>query len=188
MDLLIAVSNIASLKKFIEKDLVSLLISLELGAAAQALSGLDSAKDKRSVYWSTINHLEVVEQGLIHKLKTSRRFDAAKQYIYISSLKAAIYKYLQEDGLVEKCFKDSLEVVEIHNVNAKKKEFSDIFSAWNPLGWFEMIRFRKSEIGKMSLDFNAREFWQRFAEKNGSFGLLLIDPDPGPNGYYMEYK
>jgi len=188
MELLSAIQNVASLKKFMEEDFVSLLISIELNAVTNALSCLERAKDKKSVYWSAINHIEVIEEGLKNRLGTVNRFNVAKEYIFISSIKATIYKYLGEDGLVEKCYEDTISVVEMHNKNAKKHELLDVVSWWNPKNWFDTFSFGKTEIGRKSLGFDGKQFWEIMANKNGSLGLLVIDPDPGANGSYMYYK
>lgn len=188
MELLTAIQSLRALKSFIENDLTTLLTSLELRAAAHALEGIERAKDKRSVYWSAINHLEVAEQGFISKLESSQNFDVAKQYLFLSSVKSTIYKYLEEDGLVEKCFEDSLKVVNLQHTYAKKNEIRDVFLAWNPKNWITSYRFRNSVIGKKSLAFDAGRFWKILIDKSENFGLLLIDPDPSPDGDYMYYR
>jgi hypothetical protein len=182
MDLLSAVHTSLALKEFIEKDMVAHLVSIELNATANALSGLEKAKDKKSVYWSAINHLEVVEQALKSRLDATDKFVCAKEYVYVSALKAVIYKYLGEDGLVQKCCDDSLEVVKIHNYNEEHHQFKNFFQSWNPFGWFSLRRYLTSSLGKAASNFDAEIFWKQLAKRNESFYFLLIDPDPNPYG------
>ncbi|MXN91105.1 hypothetical protein GR160_07665 [Flavobacterium sp. Sd200] len=188
MDLLSAANNAASIKKFVEQDLVSLLIDLQFNAAASTLSGVEKAIDKKSVYWSAITNFNVAQEGLKRKLTSKNRFEVAKQFIYLSALIATIYKYLGEDGLVEKCYDDTLEVVKTQRVNEKKYEIIDNFSAWLPKNWIESNRIRGSVFGQRSLRFDAQEFWRQLSNKSESLLLLVIDPDPGPNGSYMDYR
>jgi hypothetical protein len=183
MDLLSAVHTSLALREFIEKDIISHLVSIELNAAASALSGIDKAVDKRSVYWSAINHLEVVEQALVSKLDSSNRFEAAKKYVYISALKAAIYKYLGEDGLVQKCCDDSVKVVKTHNYNEENHQFANIVKSWNPFGWIELRRYLTSTLGKVASSFDANKFWKELANRNEYFDLIQISTDPNENPY-----
>jgi hypothetical protein len=177
MDLLTAATNAASLKKFIEEDITSHLVRLEFGAAAGALSGLELAQDKASVYWSAINHLESVEESLKSQLRSYKRNEATCKYIYVSALKAAIYKYLGEDRLVQKCLNDTLAVVRTQNINAEKYQLSDMFAAWKPSTWTSLYDYYHSELGKAAQEFNPTEYWKTMTGREESFYLLTMSMD-----------
>jgi len=186
IDLISAAHSAASLKHFIEQDIASHLITLQFNAAAATLEGLQHAKDKKFVCWSVINHIEDVEQGLISKLKSPNHFQAAKQYIYASALKASLYKYLNEVSLVQKCCDDTLFVVNTHNRNVENSVLPDSYLLWNPAYWFYMYRYNHSNIGKIADSFDAQKFWRIVANREENFGLLVIHDLP--DDVYREYR
>ena len=177
MDLISAAQNFSKLKKFIERDLHSLFVKIHLDAAASALSGLDYAKNKYKVCWSAINHLEVVEQTLKAQLRGVSRFEATKKYLYVSALKSLIYKYINEDNLVNKCCDDSLYVVKQHNEYTESRQLFDIVGFWNSIAWGKLIRFHNSDFGKKARSFNATNFWKENLDRNEFFGLLYMGND-----------
>jgi hypothetical protein len=172
MDLLTAATNVASLKKFVEEDMTSHFVTLQFGAAANALSGIEHAKDKKSVYWSAINHLESVEQGLKSDLTSIMRENNAADYLYVSAIKAAIYMYMGEKDLAEKCCDDSLQVVRTHNINfAKASSGSDLLAANNPVNWYKLVRRENAPLTKARWTFDAHTFWQRLIGRKADFTL-----------------
>jgi hypothetical protein len=177
MDLLSAAKSAASLKQFLEEDILSLLASIEYNAAANALASAKCAEDKKSVYWSAINHLETAEESLKQQLKSYDRHSAAQKYIFIAAVKATILRHLGEEALVLKCFEETLTVVRLQHENEKKSQFKDLFSSWNPQNWIALRKYLHSNFGKQASSFDARLFWKQLIGRDGSFGLLSISVD-----------
>lgn len=177
MDLLAAIKTTHSLKKFVEEDLVDLLIGINFSAASNALQDVALAVDKRSAYWSAINHLQSTEEGFKRQLKTARRHDAAKGYIYISALKATIFRYIGEDKLIGKCLNESLAVLADHNRYTQSQQISDMFAWWNPTNWIGFIKFMNSDFGRAARSFDAESFWKEMGFPGNNFYFLSMDYD-----------
>lgn len=181
MDLLTVVRTSAAISRFVEKDLRAYLGVLDMQAASNALQSAQLANDKRSAYWSVVNHLESAESKFQEGLNTPHRFQAAQSVVYTLALKAIVYRYLGEEELVKRCFEASADTVARQNELAWKgsNQFLDIFSWWNPGNWAKMIRFNSSELGKEAKSFAPEPFWKELGY-TGRYFELDIGPDPDP--------
>ena len=175
VDLVSAAKTADAIRKLVEQDLGQVLTQLDLGAAARALSGLESAKDKRAVYWSAVNHIESAEEKLRAGLKSGQHDRAAQMYFHASALKAILYRYLGEEGLARKCFEDSLAIVEEHNRLAGTigVQFRQTVGAWNPANWFA------SPAERMARDFRPSRFWEAFGYPGPHFFSLALFLEDG---------
>ena len=168
MELLAAVQSLTTLKRFIEKDLLGHLASIQLSAAAATLANVSYANDKKSVYWSCINHLEDAEAIYMSKINTGERDEACRHYYYISALKATIYKYLGEERLMVKCCDDCIEL-ERQRVNNDR----GTIEAYNPRFMFSLLRtvLSKNELQIRARRFDSNEFWKTICDRKTNFSL-----------------
>ena len=175
-DLIAAVRTASTIKRLVERDLGQILIDADLDAASAALSGLERARDKRSVYWSTINHVESAEAKLRGRLKTGDALSSAQVLFYLSAIKALIFRYLDEEGLARKCLTDSLDIVETYNRNVQgfRVQIGYVLSFWNPTRWLAS----GSNVRKTADAFRPAEFWEAFGYPGPhNFSLMIFLED-----------
>lgn len=169
MELLAAIGTYSTLKKFVEDDLYSHLGSIQLSAAAQALSSARYANDKKKAYWSCINHLEDAEALYKSQINTGKRDEMCRCYFYVSALKATIFKFLGEEALMGKCCDDSQEI-EMHRLHYEK---SGIPEGLNWPGMFSLIKLvlSKNEFKVKARRFDPERFWKDLLGRTTSFAL-----------------
>jgi hypothetical protein len=181
-DLLAAARTTAALTKFIEEDLVGLMAQLDISAAGIALSGIPSARDKRSAWWSAVNHLEGAESKLRSRMKTASAFDSAQTYLYISAIKALIFRYLGEERLIAKCLEDSKDIVQAQQrfESTFMSQIKGVASLFKPSTWVEAIR--RSGLRRAARDFRPEPFWEAMGFP-GSHDLRLLIVAVGARGH-----
>lgn len=179
MDLLTAAKSLTYLKKFIEDDLKTQIVNLHFSAVESALDAVKYANDKKSAYWSVITHLEDVEQAVLSQLKSIRITEVANQYLYVCALKALIYKYLNENNLVRKCFDDSLALVKKAQAHMNSLAFGlNLFKGvTTPRNW--TLIFKPAALERAANQFNPRQFWHDMLGRDEDFDVSTGEGDPG---------
>jgi hypothetical protein len=144
----------------VEEDLVGLMVRLDVAAASIALSGVSDARDKKAMWWSTINHLEAAEAKLRSRMESAVAFESAQTYLYVSAIKALIFRYLDEERLVARCLDDSRAIVlqQQRFAGSAKEQIKGVVSLFYPRTWISA--FRPSSLERAARDFRPATFWE----------------------------
>jgi hypothetical protein len=159
MDLIKIARNSTAISKFLQEDLSAYLTRCDLLAASNALKEAGMAIDKRSAYWSVVNHLEAAEAKCESAMSGITRSQTAEVLIYIAAIRALVLKDLGEHRLVRGALDKSLRIVEKYNRDHDAHEMSDIVSSWNPANWVSLWRHLNRSPGREAGEFNANDFW-----------------------------
>jgi hypothetical protein len=173
VDLISAIQSTTLLAKYMRDDLPRELASCDLRAAANAIKNISSAKDQKSVYWSAINHLESAESKLEPKNGKYDHFQNAHNLIYLASIRAAIYKFLDEPGLINTAGRKCVDIAKSHNESqtTASTQGKNVVRAWNPFNWFGSSGF----IGS-ARTFDYQRFWSILGHSVQK--IVILDPDP----------